>query len=254
MTINQLTDHLIRIGWQLTADQLDGILEDASKDNVPYSEFLNTLLTNEIELREKLELEKRIKKSKLPYFKTIHDFDFKFQPSINEKRVKEVLTCRFIENGENVLLLGPPGVGKTHLAISFAAEAITKGYRAMFISANDFISECRKAEKAGNIQRIIKRYIRPDVLIIDEIGYFPFDTLSANTLFQIISQRYEHGSIILTSNKSYIEWGKIFDDEVLATAILDRLLHYATTFNIKGDSYRLREKQKAGVQPANLNK
>jgi len=131
-----------------------------------------------------------------------------------------------------------------------AYEALTQGHHALFITANDFISECQKAYKQGLIQRIIKRYSRPDLLIIDELGYFSFDDLSANTLFQIISKRYEHGAMIVTSNKSYVEWGKIFGDEVLATAILDRLIHHSTTFNIKGNSYRLREKKKAGVQPA----
>lgn len=162
------------------------------------------------------------------------------------------MTCRFIDNGFNVLLLGPPG-GKTHLAISIAEEAVTKGYRTSFITANDFVEECQKAEKSGLLPRIIKRYCRSELLILDEIGYFPFDPISANALFQIISKRYERGSIILTSNKSYIEWGKIFGDEVLATAILDRLLHHATTFNIRGDSYRMREKKRAGIQPTRVD-
>lgn len=254
MSTELLIDRLKEVGWLDTADQLEGFLEDASKNNVSYSEFLNTILLHEIEQRESIALEKRIRKAKLPFLKTIHDFDFTFQPSLNEKRVKELLTSRYIANGENILLLGPPGVGKTHVAIAFAMEALTKGYTAMFITADDFANECRKAEKANLLQRIIRRYSRPELLIVDEIGYFPFDKISANTFFQIISKRYEHGSLILTSNKSYIEWGKIFGDDVLATAILDRLLHYATTFNIKGDSFRLREKQKAGIQPVNLER
>jgi DNA replication protein DnaC len=245
-----LIECLKKLGWHHTVHQLDSLLEDASRDNVSYSEFLNTIVLQEIEYQESQQLEKRMKQAKLPYIKTIHDFDFSFQPSISEKRVKETLTSRFIANGENRILLGPPGVGKTHLAISFAVEAITQGYTALFLTADDLVAECRKANEKGTLQRLVNRWSRPDVLIIDKVGYFPFDELTTNIFFQVVSKRYEQGSMILTSNKSYLEWGKVFGDDVLAAAILDRLLHHAITFNIKGDSYRLREKKKAGVYPA----
>jgi DNA replication protein DnaC len=247
-----LLERLKKVGWHHTANQLDGILEDASKNNVTYSDFLYTLLGHEMEQKESIAFERRMARAKLPFRKTIHDFDFSFQLSIQEKRVKEVLTCRYITSGENIVLLGPPGVGKTHLAISFGVEAITQGYSTLFITADDFVSACRKAQIKGNVERFIQRWLRPDVLIIDEVGYFPFDEMSANLFFQVVSKRYEKGSIILTSNKSYIEWGKVFGDEVLATAILDRLMHHVTTFNIKGNSYRLKEKQKAGILPAQV--
>ncbi|WP_429902435.1 ATP-binding protein [Heyndrickxia ginsengihumi] len=135
---------------------------------------------------------------------------------------------------------------------NIAVEAITQGYTALFLTADDLVVECRKASDKEDLQRLVNRWSRPDVLIIDEVGYFPFDELTANVFFQVVSKRYEQGSMILTSNKSYLEWGKVFGDDVLATAILDRLLHHAITFNIKGDSYRLREKKKAGVYPAQL--
>jgi DNA replication protein DnaC len=245
-----LEERLALLGWQHTASQLDDILENASANNVSYFDFLDTVVIREWENRETNLLEKRIKRAKLPYTKTIHDFDFCFQPSISEQRVKETLTCRFIANGENRLLLGPPGVGKTHLAIAFAFEALTQGYTALFVTAEEMVAECRKAEEKGTLNRLVNKWSKPDLIIMDEVGYFPFDQLTANVFFQVVSRRYEHGALVLTSNKSYLEWGKVFGDDVLATAILDRLLHHSVTFNIKGDSYRMKEKKKAGVFPA----
>lgn len=254
MSTQLLTERLKKVGFQHTAELLDGILEDASKHNVTYSEFLDTLLLQEIKHQEQIKLEKRMKRSKLPFVKRIEDFDFSFQPSINERRVKEIATCRFIENGENILLLGPPGVGKTHLGIGLAIEALYQGYSVYYTRSDDFITNCHKTDRRGTTSRMVSKLTRCDVLVIDEVGYFPFDELSASIFFQVISKRYEHGSLILTSNKSYVEWGNVFGDEVLATAILDRLLHHSTTFNIKGNSYRLREKQRAGIQPAKVER
>ncbi|MGL3067035.1 MULTISPECIES: IS21-like element helper ATPase IstB [Planococcus] len=247
-----LEERLHQLNWSYTASQLDDLVENASTHNVSYFDFLHTVVSGEWEHRESTELNRRIHRAKLPYTKTIHDFDLAFQPSLNEQRINETLTCRYIVNGENRLLLGPPGVGKTHLAIAFALEALTQGYSVLFFTAADLVAECHKAEAKGTVSRLIKKWTRPDLIVLDEVGYFPFDEFSANIFFQVISKRYEHGAMILTSNKSFIEWGKVFGDDVLATAILDRLLHHSVTFNIKGDSYRLKEKKKAGIYPAAL--
>lgn len=136
-----------------------------------------------------------------------------------------------------------------NLAIAFASEALTQGYSVLFLTAADLVAECHKAEAKGTVSRLIKKWIRPEFMVLDEVGYFPFDEFSANIFFQVISKRYEHGAMILTLNKSFIEWEKVFGDDILATAILDRLLHHSVTFNIKGDSYRLKEKKKAGIYP-----
>lgn len=244
-----LEERLKALGWQQTAHQLDSLVESASANNVSYFDFLDTLVKQEWEQREAQALAKRIQKAKFPYSKTIHDFDFSFQPSISEQRVKETLTCRFIANGENRLILGPPGVGKTHLAIGFGLEALAKGYHVLFMTADDLGEQCHKAAKKGTMNYLINRLCKPNLIILDEVGYFPFDALTANLFFQVVSKRYEKGAMIITSNKSYVEWGKTFGDDVLATAILDRLLHHSVTFNIKGDSYRMEEKKKAGIFP-----
>ena len=245
-----LEERLKALGWQQTAHQLDSLVEDASANTLSYFDFLDTLVKQEWDYRESADLQKRIQRAKFPYSKSIHDFDFTFQPSISEQRVKETCTCRFIANGENRILLGPPGVGKTHLAIGFGLEALAKGYQVLFMTSDELGEQCQKAAKKGSMNYLINRLCKPDLIILDEVGYFAFDELTANVFFQVVSKRYEKGAMIITSNKSYLEWGKTFGDDVLATAILDRLLHHSVTFNIKGDSYRMEEKKKAGIIPA----
>ena len=244
-----LAERLKALGWQQTAHQLDELVESASANTLSYFDFLDTLVKQEWENRESEALAKRIQKAKFPYTKTIYEFDFSFQPSISEQRVKETCTCRFIANGENRIILGPPGVGKTHLAIGFGLEALAKGYNVLFMTADELGEQCQKAIQKGKLSTLMKRLCKPDLIILDEIGYFDFDELTANLFFQIVSKRYEKGAMVITSNKSYLEWGKTFGDDVLATAILDRLLHHSVTFSIKGDSFRMEEKKKAGVFP-----
>jgi DNA replication protein DnaC len=220
--------------------------EEASKDSISYLEFLDKLLWAEIEAKRNRATKANMKLAKLPYVKTLDQFDFEFQPSANARKMNELKTLGFISRTENVVLLGPPGVGKTHLAVGLAVEAIKNGYTAYFLSAHELIAMIKENITSGRIHRKIRTLCKPGILIIDEIGYAAMDDETAHYFFQIISSRYEKGSIILTSNKSYGEWGDVFGDNIVATAILDRLLHHSTTINIKGDSYRVKEKKKAG--------
>jgi DNA replication protein DnaC len=226
---------------------LEGSLEEASKGNLSYSDFLDHILSMEVSSKMEKNITMRTSMAKFPFIKTLESFDFDFQPSIDKKRIKELAGCRFIANGENVILLGPPGVGKTHLAVALGIKAVTDGFRTYFTQAMQLIASLTKAYAENRIEDRLKFYCQPKLLIIDEIGYIPIDRHGAHLFFQLISRRYEKGALILTSNRSFSQWNEIFGDSVIATAILDRILHHSTTINIKGNSYRLKEKIKAGL-------
>ncbi len=247
--LDRLHVMLPSLGLMETDALVESHLERASKEQQAYADFLAELLAGEVEARRTRYLRTRMRLAHLPYQKSFAQFDFSFQPSLDKRQIKELQTLRFLHEASNVIFLGPPGVGKTHLAVALAMQAIEAGSGAYFITAHDLVSDLGRAAREARLERRLRIYLAPKLLVVDEMGYLPLDEVGATIFFQLVSARYERGSIILTSNKSYGEWGSIFHDPIIATAILDRLLHHSTTVNIRGESYRLKDRRKAGLLP-----
>jgi len=222
------------------------LAQEAVSKEWSFSDFAEALLQAQSDASDARAADTIQRLAGFPVRKTLSEFDFSFQPSVNKKQVHELSTCAFVERAENVVLLGPPGVGKTHLAISLGAEAARRRMQVKFTTAARLVASLSEARTAGTFSRRLSSFVRP--LIVDEVGFLPLDAGEASLMFEVVCRRYERGSIVLTSNKSYGEWGEVFSgDTVIATAILDRLLHHSTTISIKGESYRLTDKKKAGI-------
>jgi DNA replication protein DnaC len=243
----RVEDHLQRLRLHSVAARLDAVLSDAAHKEPTYLDFLDGLLREELDAKQKRRIAMGIKIAHFPVAKTLDAFDLAFQPSVDGKLLRELATGRFLAQAENVLLFGPPGVGKTHLAIGLGRAVIEAGFSTLFVTATALLAALTRAHAEGHLAEQIAFYAKPKLLIIDELGYLPLERTSANLFFQLVARRYERGSILLTTNQPVTEWGHVFGDETIAAAILDRLLHHSHTLVIKGESYRLKSKKRAGL-------
>ncbi len=248
----QLRGHLAYLKLTAAAEQLAPALEAAERTRPGYTHFLCDLLAVEVAATEQRRLDGRLRFAKLPARKTLEQFDFDAQPSLDRRLVDDLATLRFVEEKANVLLIGPPGVGKTHLAIALGHKAVHAGFRVYYTTAADLVARTNRAALEGRWATTMRFWNGPQLLIIDELGYLPMPGEAASHLFQVISRRYEHGSIVLTTNRGIADWGAIFEDTTVAAAVLDRLLHHATVLSITGDSYRMRRHRDAlaALRPA----
>ncbi len=237
-----MNDLLKLLHFKYVENHLPDLFEQARLHSLTYEAFLRRVLTTELEGRKATASHNREKAARLPVRKTLEEFDFSFQPALSSRLLWELAELSFLKTHTNIVFLGPPGVGKTHLAVSLSVKALEAGYSVLFTTLSDLALDLAAAPHPSLVSKRLRRYLAPRLLIIDEIGYTKLEEAQSNALFELVRDRYEQGSTILTSNTSFSEWGHLLGNEVLATALLDRLLHHAEVISIPGKSFRMKDR------------